>query len=48
MIVRIHTTNRTAMMLLKRGEFQGHLIEFSTDKDGITIVTVHTKEKGEK
>ena len=48
MLITHTSTNVTAMQMLKRGEFDGQLVEFSTDKDGITTVAVHTKEEGEK
>lgn len=37
-------TNVEAMQKLKRGEFVGRLIRFSTDKYDVTTVTVTSKE----
>jgi hypothetical protein len=48
MIVTHKMKNEVAMLALKRGDFDGHLVEVATDKDGITTITVHTKDEGEK
>lgn len=37
-------TNIEAMQRLKKGEFVGSLVQFSTDEYGVTAVIVTTKE----
>ena len=37
-------TNVEAMQKLKKGGFVGSLVQFSTDKYGVTTVTITSKE----